>query len=192
MNNAHPNTSFPCNFISKVLGKPVVEAELPADTDNSLQFAYSLLSSPNAEKVITWYFKDGLTQTEIGEKLQCSHTRIYAILTTSVKELSLGRRAMLFTHGYAYCVDKKIAGPWLLGLDQQVDPDLYLDLHVVELGLNTNTLNSLSRLKIETVRDLIQHTELELTKLPKLGSTGMTSIKTRLSELGLSLQKIQP
>jgi len=192
MNKALLNASFPCNFISKVLGKPIVEAELPADIEDSLQFAYSLLSSPNAEKVITWYFKDGLTQAEIAEKLQCTGTRIYEILKTSVEELSLGSRRMLFTHGYAYCVDKKIAGPWLFGLEQQVDPAIYLDLHVLEMGFNTRTVNGLSYQNIKTVRDLLQHTELEVTKFRNVGADSIQTIKTRLAELGLSLPTIKP
>lgn len=192
MNKALLNVSFPCNLISRVLGKPVVEAELPADIEESLQFAYSLLSSPNAEKVITWYFKDGLTQAEIAEKLQCTGTRIYEILKISVKELSLGSRRMLFTHGYTYCVDKKVVGPWLLGMNQQVDPALYLDLHVIELGLGTYTVNSLARRNIKTVRDLIQYTELELERIPKLGPQRLLMIKARLAELCLSLPTIKP
>ena len=99
---------------------------------------------------------------------------------------------MLFTHGYAYCVDKRIVGPWLLGLEEQVDPAMYLDFPIMELGLGTYTVNSLARRNIEIVKDLIQYTELELKRIPQLGPERVTMIKTRLSELGLSLQTSQP
>ncbi len=192
MNDSHLNASFPCNFISKVLGKPVVEAELPSDIDYSLQFAYSMLSSPNVEKVINWSFKDGLPRVEIAKKLQRTPGYIYNLLNTTVKELTLGNRTMLFTHGYAYCVDNKIVGPWLLDLEQKVDPDLYLDLYLFDLGLTTRILHCLYRWGIKTVRELTQYTEQDLSRIPGLGPAAIMQIKTRLSEWGGSLATIQP
>ena len=191
MTDSHCTASFPCNFISTVLGKPIAEAELPADIHDSLQFAYSLLSNPDAEKVIIWCFKDGLKQVEIAKILQRTKTHVYNILKTTVEELTFGNRAMLFTHGYAYCVENKIVGPWLLELEPKIDPELYLDLHIFDLGLTTRTLHALYKREIKTVRDLTQYTEQELLRIPGMGVIAVEQIKTRLFGLGFSLATVK-
>lgn len=177
---------YPCNLITRVIGEPISASELPEDIDVSIRFAYSMLSEAHAERVLTWLFREGLTQREIAEKMQCTSSRIGAILRTSIKELSLGNRPMLFTHGYSYCCENRITGPWLVPMGKDIDPDILYDLPVYDLGVALRAKNSLNRGNIYTVGELIKKTEGELLRIRGMGAKNIATIKSQLDEIGLS------
>lgn len=180
-------SSYPCNLISRVLGKTISESELPNDIDMSIRYAFSLLSEQYAERVLILLFREVLSQKEIADKMQCTPTRIGTIFRTSMKELSLGYRPMLFTHGYTYCCEHRILGPWLVTISKGISPVIFLDLPIYDLMLNVRHVNSLHRRDIHTVGELIQKTEDDLLTFRGMGSKGVMALKHRLAEIGLSL-----
>ena len=187
MSNPVDTQAYPYNLISKVLGKTVAEDELPIDIDKSIHFAYSMLSESYAERVLILLFREGLTQTEIADNMQCTASRIGIIFRTSMKELSLGNRPMLLSHGYSYCCENKILGPWLITMSKEIPHDILFDLPVYDLLLGMRNTNNLHRGNIYTVGELVQRTEDNLLKIRGMGSKGVIAIKNRLAEMGLSL-----
>lgn len=185
----NPDPAYPCNLISRVLGKPISESELPNDINISIRFAYSMLSESYAERVLTLLFREGLSQKEIAEKMQCTPTRIGAIFRTSMKELSLGNRPKLFTHGYSYCCEQRILGPWLTSMEEKIETELFYDLAIYDLGVDLRCKNNLNRGGIYTVKDLVKKTEDELLKIRGMGIKSVEMIKDRLYKMGLSLDK---
>ncbi|MFP4026260.1 MAG: DNA-directed RNA polymerase subunit alpha C-terminal domain-containing protein [Candidatus Brocadiia bacterium] len=64
-----------------------------------------------------------------------------------------------------------------------------MDTPVEFLSLSTRCRKCMEKLNIETVGDLVEHTEEELLETPNFGRTSVGEIKTKLSELGLSLSE---
>ena len=188
MNNTA--SAYPCNLISRVLGKSISESELPNDIDISIRYAYTLLSESYAERVLVLLFREGLTQKEIADKMQCTTSRIGVIFRTSMKELSLGNRPMLFSHGYSYCCENRVLGPWLITKSNGIPPEILFDLSVYDLLLDMRSTNNLHRGNIYTVGELVQKTEDDLLKIRGMGSKGVIAIKNRLAEMGLSLMQM--
>jgi DNA-directed RNA polymerase subunit alpha len=62
-----------------------------------------------------------------------------------------------------------------------------LDMTIEELDLSVRAQNCLESENIQTVRDLIGKTEAQLLAVRNLGKTSLQDIKTKLSNLGLSL-----
>ena len=58
---------------------------------------------------------------------------------------------------------------------------------VSELEFSVRARRALQRLNIQTVADLIQHSEAELLSIRNFGTTSLSVIRAKLSELGLSL-----
>jgi len=67
-----------------------------------------------------------------------------------------------------------------------IEPD-YTDWTIEELDLSVRSYNCLKRAGINTVGELIQKTEEELSKVRNLGYPSIKEIKTKLATLGLSL-----
>ena len=125
------------------------------DIDIFICYAYLLLSEQHGEWVLKLLFKDCLTQQEIAERMQCSFTRVNTIFRTSMKELSLGNRPMLFSHGYTYRCENRIIGPWLLSMGKEINSDLFYELPVYELGLGMRNINNLNRGGVYILRELV-------------------------------------
>ncbi len=64
-----------------------------------------------------------------------------------------------------------------------------LDAPVGELDLNVRAYNCLQRVKIETLSDLVSHTEEELIGIRNLGAKTVELIKEKLISRGLSLRE---
>jgi len=67
-----------------------------------------------------------------------------------------------------------------------IEPD-YTDWTIEELDLSVRSYNCLKRAGINTVGELIQKTEEELSKVRNLGYPSIKEIKSKLATLGLSL-----
>lgn len=63
-----------------------------------------------------------------------------------------------------------------------------LDTSISELELSVRALNCLQRAKIETVQDLVSHTEEELLNIRNMGAKTVELIKEKLEARGLSLK----
>jgi DNA-directed RNA polymerase subunit alpha len=66
-----------------------------------------------------------------------------------------------------------------------------LDTGIGELDLNVRAYNCLQRAKIETLADLVSHTEDELLGIRNLGAKTVELIKEKLQARGLSLKSIE-
>ncbi|QOV88223.1 DNA-directed RNA polymerase subunit alpha [Humisphaera borealis] len=70
-----------------------------------------------------------------------------------------------------------------------VDPELEnkLNMTVQELDLSVRANNCLESAKIQTVRELVQKTDLDLLKVRSFGKTSLREVKRKLADMGLSL-----
>ncbi len=66
-----------------------------------------------------------------------------------------------------------------------------LDTSISELELSVRALNCLQRAKIETVQDLVSHTEEELLNIRNMGAKTVELIKEKLEARGLSLKSAE-
>jgi DNA-directed RNA polymerase subunit alpha len=62
---------------------------------------------------------------------------------------------------------------------------------VSELNLSVRARRALQLLSIQTLGDLISHTEAELLGVKNFGATSLTELRNKLTEYGLSLRKIE-
>ncbi|NLI66143.1 MAG: DNA-directed RNA polymerase subunit alpha [Tissierellia bacterium] len=65
-----------------------------------------------------------------------------------------------------------------------------LEMTVEELDLSVRSYNCLKRANINTVEELTQRTEEDMMKVRNLGKKSLEEVKGKLTELGLSLRKI--
>lgn len=79
-----------------------------------------------------------------------------------------------------------IMGDVIEGRLEVIEPD-YSDWTIEELDLSVRSYNCLKRAGINTVGELIQKTEEELSKVRNLGYPSIKEIKNKLATLGLSL-----
>lgn len=68
-------------------------------------------------------------------------------------------------------------------------PQTELTMKITDLDLSVRAYNCLRRAKIESVADLLEHTEEELLGIRNLGAKTVELIKERLKERGLSLKE---
>ncbi|MFN3478462.1 MAG: DNA-directed RNA polymerase subunit alpha C-terminal domain-containing protein, partial [bacterium] len=61
--------------------------------------------------------------------------------------------------------------------------------NIKDLGLSSRTLNSLRRMGINTLGDLLKYTEDDLITIRNLGGKSIQEIKDKLKEYGLSLKE---
>lgn len=71
----------------------------------------------------------------------------------------------------------------------EAHPAAGLDTSISELDLNVRAYNCLQRAKIETLADLVSHTEEELLGIRNLGAKTVELIKEKLLARGLSLKQ---
>lgn len=71
----------------------------------------------------------------------------------------------------------------------EVNPTAGLDTGISDLELNVRACNCLQRAKIETLADLVSHTEEEMMEIRNLGAKTVELIKEKLEARGLSLKQ---
>jgi DNA-directed RNA polymerase alpha subunit len=89
--------------------------------------------------------------------------------------------------GGSRVVDIKTRGQAEAPADQGRPPFLYEEIHM--LPLSVRTLNLMSQAGMQTVADLIEYSETDLRKIPKLGRKTANEILTFLEEHGLRLKE---
>jgi DNA-directed RNA polymerase subunit alpha len=77
----------------------------------------------------------------------------------------------------------------LADLSEEAGIGAGLDASISELDLNVRAYNCLQRAKIETLADLVSHTEDELLGIRNLGAKTVELIKEKLASRGLSLKQ---
>ncbi|MGD1915861.1 MAG: DNA-directed RNA polymerase subunit alpha C-terminal domain-containing protein [Phycisphaerales bacterium] len=65
-----------------------------------------------------------------------------------------------------------------------------LNKPVTDLALSVRARRALQLLNIQTLGDLVSHTEAELMGVKNFGATSLTEVKERLSDIGMSLRTI--
>lgn len=71
---------------------------------------------------------------------------------------------------------------------EEEDKEKVLEMTVEELDLSVRSYNCLKRAGIDTVGELVQKTESEMMKVRNLGKKSLSEVKSKLSELELSLK----
>lgn len=75
---------------------------------------------------------------------------------------------------------------------QVLRKDRVLDYRTDDLDFSVRTANCLRRGRIETLRDLIQHTEEDLLKIRNFGRKSLNEVLEKLSTFGLKLKESKP
>ena len=158
--------------IATFLLRPIDDLELSVRSSNCLR----------AESI--FYFGDLLQQTEI-ELLRCpnlgnkSLAEIKDIL--ALRGLSLGMSLSQLAE-FVDLEDKA---------NKDIVPELIpiLSRQVWHLNLSIRSLNCLGAENINSIGDLIQHTEIGLSKIPNMGKKSLNEIKDALASRGLFLSK---
>ena len=83
---------------------------------------------------------------------------------------------------------KRICFALLPEVPQGADPGL-LALPVADLGMSIRSRKCMEALGIQTVSDLVSHSEQDLLRSRNFGQTSMLEIKQKLAEMGLGLKK---
>lgn len=73
---------------------------------------------------------------------------------------------------------------------EEESKDKVLELTIEELDLSVRSYNCLKRAGINTAQELIQRTEEDMMKVRNLGKKSLEEVQSKLSELGLSLRKV--
>ena len=68
-------------------------------------------------------------------------------------------------------------------IDAELQRKLNMSVHELELSVRSN--NCLEAAKVETVAQLVAHTEVEMLKIRSFGKTSLREIKRKLEEMGL-------
>ncbi len=76
---------------------------------------------------------------------------------------------------------------WRNPLEATTAPEV-LERSIDELNLSVRSRGCMMKLNVDTVRDLIHKTEIDLLSLKNFGMTSLNEIKRRLAEEGLSLR----
>ena len=76
-----------------------------------------------------------------------------------------------------------------LGIDRpQDDKDAVLKRPIGELELSVRSRNCMATLGVQTIGDLVHHTENQLMACKNFGQTSMNEIRQKLAEFGLMLR----
>ncbi len=79
-----------------------------------------------------------------------------------------------------------------MGIDRPVDDrDAVLKRPISELELSVRSRNCMSTLGVQTIGDLVQHSETELMACKNFGQTSMNEIRQKLAEFGLMLKPVE-
>ena len=72
---------------------------------------------------------------------------------------------------------------------EETKKEKVLEMTIEELDLSVRSFNCLKRAGINTVEDIIQHTEEEMMKVRNLGRKSLEEVMSKLESLELSLKK---
>jgi len=134
---------------------------------------------------------EGLNVRTLGDLVRCSEEELLNFKNfgeTSLQEIRdlLSRNNLQF--GQAAPVKPPRLGPGVPA-EQSEEMQEKLSMPVEFLGLSTRGRKCMERLNINTVGELIEHTEEDLLSTPNFGRTSIAEIKSKLSELGLALRE---
>jgi excisionase family DNA binding protein len=142
-----------------------------------------------------------ITVGQAGATLGLSPATIWMMLADGrLESITYGRRRLVLWESVENFVQSRRgirgdarrngdAGVPALGTRPGKRPRKTLDLPILvkDLELSTRSKNALGNASVETISQLVPYTEQELRKLPNLGVTSLTEIRTLLKKHGLHL-----
>jgi len=130
--------------------------------------------------------------TRVGQRTDFDKVTLYVTTNGSVRPdeaVSMGSK-ILIEHFSLFEELAEVKGLGEVFEPTEAVPAAGLDVGITELDLNVRAYNCLQRAKIQTLADLVSHTEEELLGIRNLGAKTVELIKERLEERGLSLKKL--
>ncbi|NLM04247.1 MAG: DNA-directed RNA polymerase subunit alpha [Clostridiales bacterium] len=120
------------------------------------------------DKLIIEVFTDGSIKPDeaisLAAKIMSEHLNLFISLTDHVSDVEI-------------MVQK-----------EEDEKEKTLEMTIEELDLSVRSYNCLKRASINTVEELIQKTEADMTKVRNLGKKSLEEVQNKLAELGLSLK----
>ena len=129
--------------------------------------------------------------TRVGQRTDFDKLTLIVRTDGSIKPdeaVSIGAR-ILIEHISLLANLREEAGIGEVFEPSEAHPAAGLDTSIGELDLNVRAYNCLQRAKIETLADLVSHTEEELLGIRNLGAKTVELIKEKLVARGLSLKQ---
>jgi DNA-directed RNA polymerase subunit alpha len=131
--------------------------------------------------------------TRVGQRTDFDKLTLVVKTDGSIKPdeaVSIGAR-ILIEHINLLANLREEAGIGEVFEPSEAHPAAGLDTSIGELDLNVRAYNCLQRAKIETLADLVSHTEEELLGIRNLGAKTVELIKEKLVARGLSLKQLE-
>lgn len=74
-------------------------------------------------------------------------------------------------------------------VEEEEDLSKQFDMKIEELDLSLRSFNCLKRAGIDTVGDMLEKTETEMSKIKNFGKKSLTEVKTKISEMGFEFKE---
>lgn len=153
-----------------VLRTPITDFELSVRSRNCL----AKMGVVHLGDLVRFTEAELLAHKNFGET---SLQEIKDILAQKALRLGMGRE------------DEDEATRAFMGLDRpQDDRDQMLKRPITELELSVRSRNCMATLGVQTIGDLVQHSETDLMDCKNFGQTSMNEIRQKLAEFGLMLR----
>lgn len=178
----YKNLPWPQNLWSAVFRKQVSADELPEDWEQALEHVLDSLRSEKKKEILKFYFRDGRTLQEIGDFYGTTAEPVRQHAEKALRSIRHPSRKIFLFIGLEN-------GKAALSKEREVEPRRLDDDKTIDsIGLSVRAWNCLRRARIETIEQLTQHTEWELSKLRNMGAKTLQEIKDCLAARGLSLR----
>lgn len=185
--------------MAKIFGEETLkEKEFPADWEAMLMYCLKKFLSARENEVLSSLFEEHLSLSETAERYSVTKERIRQIEVRAIKKLR-DLPSVLIQRG---CPDTVIEASLKDYLEDEMGvlrkhqfkkaskySDRYLDIHVIELGLNTKQTNCLRKSGIITIGDLIKFSREDLLQIRNMGIKSVEFIEDQLEIIGYSLKK---
>ncbi|MEN3015313.1 MAG: DNA-directed RNA polymerase subunit alpha [bacterium] len=136
---------------------------------------------------VNYYVENERTENnQLTDKL---YIEIWTDGTIAPREALLKALGVIKAYTETIMLGYSFEGETFIKESQQASQKDILSKNIKDLNLSSRTYNSLKRIGISTLADLINYTEDDLITVRNLGGKSIQEIKQKLSELGLSLKE---
>ena len=194
--NEHPNHFRANHFLKSVKATQTMVYDDRSQVDKDMRHA--VLDQPISDFELSVRSRNCLKQMDIhtiGDLLSVTETELLSYKNfgeTSLNEIKtlLTQAGLELGHGSGAAPGEPLLPPATPQVELD-DPSLALR-HVSELDLSVRARKCLQRLGVNTLGDLVQHSEAELMATKNFGQTSLDEIQQLLVEKGLSLRRSGP
>ena len=168
--------TWPLNLYAAVFGGPIAESELPPDFNEAMEYVLTEMMSANDATVLRSKYQEGLSYSEIGKRMGITTEGVRYNATAAIRRMRHIKRLKYLRYG--------------LEAGERNNPDNapIEQVGIENLDLNNFILNCLKRAGIDTVGQLIGHTEKEVLRFRGFGNRSLVTLKSALSQHGLELR----